>query len=158
MPVYASSEDHYAERCIVAEGVDLTSGDVDDIFTVVGGPVLCIGLFVEITTAVSNNACNINFESDPTTGAANTDITAGGAPDIALAAIGDWFSMDGDSADVMLKHANGTSLPMITDNNGGIVIPEGGVDMKLSAATPTTGIGNVYMRYKPLTSAARVTT
>jgi len=158
MTVYMSSEDHYKEKCIIVENVDLTSGDVDDIFIVDGGPILCLGIFVEIITAVSNNACLINFESDPIIGAANTDITAGGgAPDIALAAIGDWFCMDGDSADVMVKHANGTSLPMVQNNNGGIVIPEGGIDMKLSTANPTTGIANIYIRYKPLTSSAIVT-
>jgi len=145
------------EKCHWVEGVDLTSGDVDDLFTVVGGPVLVTFLGIEVTTAVSNNAALVNWESDPTVGAANTDITAGGgAPDIALAALGDWFAMDGDSADVAIKFANGTALPSFTTNTGGIVVPEGGIDMKLSTAAPTTGAATAYIRYKPLTSDARV--
>jgi hypothetical protein len=172
MPNYFTSDDFFRERAIVAEGVALTGGNVADVFTVENGPIICLGLFVHITTAVSNNLALMHFEADPTVGAAATEISASaggpdialaaigdwfGGPDIALAAIGDWFGTDGDSLDVMIHHPNGTSLPMVTNNNGGIVIPVGGIDLGLSTANPTTGIADIFMRYKPLTSGAIVT-
>ena len=151
-----TSRNPMEEKCHWVEGVDLTSGDVDDLFTVAGGPVRVLFIGLEITTAVSNNACLINFESDPTNGAANTDISAaGGAPDLALGALGDWFYVDGVSTDVAIKAANGTALPKC-NSNFGTIIPEGGIDMKLSTANPTTGAATAYIRYQPLTSDARV--
>ena len=39
----------------------LTGGNVADVFTVAGGPVLLLGLFTHITTAVSNNACTLTL-------------------------------------------------------------------------------------------------
>lgn len=140
------------ERVAKSTGVDLTGGDVADVFTVANGPILLLGLWVEITTAVSANACLIHFESDPTLGTSNTEISEStGAPDIASAAEGDWFHLNGDSQDVMKKAANGTDLPM-RENQGdiGILVPAGGIDLGLSTSDPTTGAATVYIRYKPL--------
>ncbi len=139
-------------------GVSLIGGDVADVFTVKNGPVFCHGIFVEITAAVSANAALLHFESDPTLGASNTQISEGtAAPDIASAAVGDWFYLDGDSQVVMLKGANGTDLPMMNSNNGGILIPEGGIDLKLTTSDPTTGTANIYLIYEPGDTTARVT-
>ncbi len=134
-----------------ATAVALTGGDIADTFTISGGPALCFGIWVETTAAVSANACLIHFESDPTNGASNTDIAEGtAAPDIQSAAVGDWFYLNGDSQDVMVKAANGTDLPQMANNNGGILIPEGGVDLKLSTSDPTTGTANIYFLYEPV--------
>ena len=156
---YLSSKDHMAEQCVKKSSQALTGGTVADVFTVSGGPVLCLGIFVHITTACSANASLIHFEADPTVGAANTDIAEGaGAPDLQSAAVGDWFYTNGDSQDVMVKAANGTDLPMMANNNGGIVLPVGGIDMDLSTSDLTTGIADIFIRYKPLVAGAKVTT
>jgi len=141
--------DYYAEKCVSRTGVDLTSGDVADVFIVADGPVLVMGLWVDITTAVSAGAALINFESDPTVGV-NTPISAAAlAPDIASAAVGDVFYITGDSTVVMVKAANGTALAKYT-TSGGIFVPIGGIDLRLSTAAPTTGAATVWMRYMPL--------
>ncbi len=146
------------ERVASSTSVDLTGGDVVDVFTIAGGPILLLGLWVDITTAVSANACLIHFESDPTVGASNTDISEGtAAPDIASAALGDVFHLNGDSQDVMKKAANGTDLPMMENQNGGIYVPVGGIDLKLSTSDPTTGAATIWIRYKPLARGVTVT-
>ncbi len=146
------------ERVASNTGVALTGGDVDDVFTVAGGPILLVGLWVDITTAVSANAALIHFESDPTVGASSTQISEGtAAPDIASAALGDVFHINGDSQDVMKKAANGTDLPMMENQNGGIYVPVGGIDMKLSTSDPTTGAATIWIRYKPLARGVTVT-
>lgn len=137
--------------------VALTGGDIADLFTITGGPILLYQLYVEITTEVSNNACLIHFESDPTVGAGNTDICEGtGAPDIALAAIGDVFHLNGDSQDVMVKAAIGSNLPMVSNNNGGIRVPVGGIDMRLSTSDPTAGAATVRLFWFPLDETSKV--
>lgn len=146
------------EKSVVVTGVDLASGDVADVLTVAGGPVIITMLAVKVTTAVSANAALIHFESDPTVGASNTPISASScAPDIASAAVGDWFAVTGDSAAVAVKYANGTALPDSATNALGIVVDAGGIDLKLSTANPTTGAGTLYCRYKPLAPGAYVT-
>ena len=140
-----------AARISKNASVALTGGDVEDVFTVSGGPILIENIWVVITTAVSANASLIHFESDPTVGASNTDISEGtAAPDIASAALGDVFALNGDSQDVMRKAANGTDLPVKENQNGGIFCPAGGIDLKLSTSDPTTGVADVYMYWRPL--------
>lgn len=146
------------ERVASSAAVALTGGDVADVFTIAGGPIMLLGLWVDITTAVSANASLIHFESDPTVGASNTDIAEGTAgPDIASAALGDVFHINGDSQDVMKKAANGTDLPMMENQNGGIFVPVGGIDLKLSTSDPTTGAATIWIRYKPLARGVTVT-
>lgn len=145
------------EKGISSTGVSLTGGDVADVFTVAGGHILITALVVEITTAVSANAALISFESDPTVGASNTDLTEGtAAPDITGAAVGDHFYAVGGSAVVMVKVANGTDLPEGMDNNP-TVCPAGGIDLKLSTSDPTTGAATIHMRYHPLGRGVAVT-
>ncbi|MFW9927780.1 MAG: hypothetical protein ACFFD1_00125 [Candidatus Thorarchaeota archaeon] len=145
-------------RSVENSSVDLTSGDVVDVFTVSGGPVLVHMLAVEITSAVSANASLLHFEADPTTGASNTPISKSAcAPDIASAAAGDWFAVAGGSTVDMVKYANGTALPpVVSSAASGIVVPIGGIDLKLSTSDPTTGVGNVYIVYTPMAPGAKV--
>jgi hypothetical protein len=144
-------------RSVLNSAVDLTAGDVVDVFTVSGGPVLVTMLAVEITTAASANASLLHFEADPTVGASNTPISkAACAPDLASAAVGDWFAVTGDSAVVAVKYANGTALPDSATSSLGVVVPAGGIDMKLSTGDLTTGIANVYIQYIPLAPGASV--
>jgi len=146
--------EHFESRCIQNTAVALTGGDVVDVFTVAGGPILLDVLVMEITTAVSANACLIHFESDPTLGS-STHISEGtAAPDIASAAQGDFFYVVGGSQVVMVKAATGTDLPEGLDNNP-IIVPVGGIDLKLSTSTPSTGIATIFLRYRPLVPGAR---
>lgn len=146
------------ERVISNAAVALTGGNVVDVFTIAGGPIEIINIWVDITTAVSANAALIHFESDPTVGASNTDIAEGtSAPDIASAAVGDVFHLNGDSQDIMKKAAVGTDLPVKENQNGGIFCPVGGIDMLLSTSDPTTGIATIWMRYKPVGRGVVVT-
>ena len=145
-------------RSIISKAVALTGGDVADVFTVTGGPVLITQLAVRVTTAVSANAALLHFESDPLAGASTTDLAEGSlAPDIASAAIGDIFSLNGDSQDIMRKCAHGTDLPVMENQNGGLVCPAGGIDLKLSTSDPSTGIGDVIVSYIPMAPHAQIT-
>ena len=146
------------ERVISNTAVALTGGTVADVFTIAGGPIEIINIWVDITTAVSANACAIHFESDPTVGASNTDIAEGTAgADITGLAVGSVVHLNGDSQDIMKIAANGTDLPMKENQNGGIFCPIGGIDMDLANSDPTTGIATLWMRYKPLGRGVVVT-
>ena len=57
----------------------------------------------------------------------------------------------------MKKAANGTDLPMMENQNGGIYVPVGGIDLKLSTSDPTTGAATIWIRYKPLARGVTVT-
>ena len=148
-------------RAFESTGVALTGGDVADVATVNNGAVLIHCIVVEVTAAVSANASLIHFESDPTRGSANVDLTEGTlAPDLASAAIGDYFVSGGDGDDVMVKFANSggaAAAPMQADGvNQGVVCPEGGIDMKLSTSDPTTGTATLHILYTPLTPDAYI--
>ena len=145
------------EKGISNTGVALTGGDVEDVFTVTGGHILITALVVEITTAVSANAALISFESDPTVGSSDTDLTEGtSAPDLASASVGDHFYAVGGSGVVMVKVANGTDNPEGMDASP-VVCPAGGIDMILSTSGPSTGAATIHMRYKPLGRGVVVT-
>ena len=145
-------------RIVSNVAVSLTGGNVVDVFTVLGGPILIDNIWVQITTAVSANACLISFESDPTVGASNTDISEGtAAPDLSGAALGDVYHLNGDSQDIMKIAAVGTNLPVKENQNGGIFCPVGGIDMILSTSDPTTGVATIWMLYQPLDYDVSVT-
>ena len=139
------------ERVISSVAVPLDAGDQDTLFTIAGGPIEIINIWVDITEAVSAHAALIHFESNPTVGASSTEIAEGtAAVDIQSAALGDVFHLNGDSQDKMKKAAVGTDLPVKENQNGGIFCPVGAIDLKLSASNPTSGIATVWMRYKPI--------
>jgi len=145
-----------AERCVSISDIALDGNNVADVVTVVGGPVEVSVMALMITEAVSNNACQMGWVSDPTyDGAAGTNVTdiATSGVDIAQAAIGDFFYAELD-ATTPVKSVPGTALPL----GGGatMILPEGGVDFTFSNANPTSGIGTLFMRYKSLAPGARI--
>ncbi len=147
-----------SEKSTVNTAVALTGGTVADVFTVAGGPILVLGLWVQITTAVSANACAINFQSDPTAGASNTDLCEGtGGADLTGLAIGSIVALNGDSQDIMRLCAVGTDLPVMENQNGGVFVPIGGIDMILANSDPTTGIADITIMYKPCARGVTVT-
>jgi hypothetical protein len=122
------------------------------VFTVSGGPVLLLGLFTHVTAAVSADACNFKWQSDPTSGAANTDLC--GNVDIVSAAIGDVLYIDGVSANVQVKAANATAVAL-SCTTPAFLLP-GGVDAILANSDPSTGAATVYLVYQPLVAGAGV--
>jgi len=135
--------------------VALTGNTVEDVFTVAGGPILVKFLAIEITTAVSNNACNVGFTADPTAGAGTDTVIAAQTTDIAEAAIGDWFYAELDGT-TPIKSAIGTGLPQMGVGTDGIIVPIGGIDLELQNANPTTGACTAWMAYLPIDNASRV--
>ncbi|RQW79239.1 MAG: hypothetical protein EHM79_20820, partial [Geobacter sp.] len=53
-------------RTVKKTSLALDGGDVVDVFTIAGGPIEILGLNMVVTTAVSANACDVYFLSDPT--------------------------------------------------------------------------------------------
>ena len=147
-----------SEKSTVNTAVALTGGTVADVFTVAGGPILVLGLWVQITTAVSADACAMHFESDPTAGASNTDLAEGtGGADITGLAIGSIVALNGDSQDIMRLCVVGVDLPVMENQNGGIFVPIGGIDMDLANSDPSTGIADITIMYKPCGRGVTVT-
>ena len=149
----ATTIDNWGVRTVLKSSLALDGGSVADVFAVANGPIELLGLISHLTEAVSANACNFKWESDPTVGAGNADIC--GNVDINAAAIGDQLFITGTSADAMVKAANGTAVGRMCDNSA-VVFP-GGIDATLANADPTSGIADVYLTYRPLTSTSTVT-
>jgi hypothetical protein len=136
-------------------GIALTDDDVEDVFTVAGGPVIIEAILLEITSAVSADACNMSWQADPTSGS-DTDMT--GVVDISAATQGTFFAPGGDSADAMVEYVTGTALPILSvSGNTNMVVPAGGIDLILSNSAPSTGVATAYVRYRPLAVGATVT-
>lgn len=140
-------------RTVVSSAMALDGNNIEDVFTVTNGPVELIGLFTHLTEAVSAHACAVKWQSDPTSGAANTDLC--GTVDINAAAIGDVLYITGASADAQVNAANATAVPLVCATPA-VVLP-GGIDYVAANADPTSGIADVYLMYRPLTATAVVT-
>jgi len=140
-------------RTVAKTGLALDAGSVTDVFTVANGPVQLLALVTHITTAVSANACNMRWDSDPTIGASNTPLCAD--LNIISAAIGDALYITGASGAALINAPNSTVAPL-SCATAPIVVP-GGIDLILQNADPTAGIGTVYLTYRPLSATAVVT-
>ena len=139
-------------KTIVNTGVALDAGGVADVFTVANGPIEVIGLIAHLTEAVSANACDTFFESDPTIGAGMAPLCA--ALDIVSFAIGDSVFIDGTGGNALIRAANGTIAPRRCAIPA-VVFP-GGIDLNQANSDPTSGIADVYLIYRPLSATAAV--
>lgn len=140
-------------KVISSTGIALDGGTVADVFTVANGPIEVIGLILHLTEAVSANACNLSWESDPTVGAGQAPMCA--VVDINAAAIGDHIYITGLASAAAVKAANG-SIVGNRCKEPSIVFP-GGIDLVLANSDPTSGIADAYLIYRPLSSTATVT-
>lgn len=140
------------ERCIKVPGIALDGNNVADVVTISGGPVEMSVMALEITEAVSAHACAMGWVSDPTSGTGPTDI-ATSTVDIASAAIGDIFYAEFD-ATTPVKSEPAGALPL--GSGATMIVPVGGIDFTFANANPTSGIGTLYIRYKPLAPGARI--
>jgi hypothetical protein len=133
--------------------VALDGGTVEDVFTIAGGPIELLGLWIHVTEAVSANACETQWQLDPTIGALNTDLCD--VLDIASAALGDVFFITGVSATAMQIGANGTAIAYSCLARD--FLPPGGLDLVMANSNPTTGAATVYLAYRRMTLTAVVT-
>ncbi len=140
-------------RTVKKAGMTLDGGTQVDTFAVANGPIELIGLVCTLTEAVSANACAFKWQSDPTIGAGQADLC--GTVDVNGFQIGDHISITGTSGDAAVRGANGTAVGNMCSNSA-IVMP-GGIDAVFADASPTSGIADVYLVYRPLSSTAVVT-
>ena len=145
--------DSWDVRTVKKTDLALDAGGSADVFTVNNGPVELLGLIMHTTEAVSANACNTRWQSDPTIGAANTDLC--GNVDITGMALGSSLYIDGPSASAGVIAANATAQPEMCDAPQ-VVMP-GGIDLVQANSDPTSGIADVYLVYRPLVATATVT-
>lgn len=141
------------ERLVSALNVPLDGGSVAGIFTIARGPIMPLALIMEIVEAVSANNCNAQLVANPLRGI-DTDICA--VVDIISAAIGDFFYIDGAIANAWIKAAPNTALPIGIGTDIPVIFPEGTIDLSLSNSNPTSGIANLYLRYRSLVDGVRV--
>ena len=149
--IYSLETTHIPQ--VATATLPLTGGSVADVFTISGGPIEVLGLFMHITTAVSADACTFQWQLDPTVGASNTDLC--GTADIVSAALGDVFYILGTSASALQKAANGTSVALSCTARA--FLPPGGIDAVLQNSDPGTGIATVYLIYRRMTLLSVVT-
>ncbi len=145
-------------------GLDLTKNRLSDVFRVFDGSVVLLAAFMEITTAVSNNANTMSwvFDSD-----AGGDRVIGSGVTIQAAALGDFIYAELD-ASALVKPTTSTGLisagffrgsGTATDTAASIfgygqILTSGGIDIVLATNSTTTGVGEMTVVYKPLTEGA----
>lgn len=152
----AIAADAWTVKTVKKASLALDGGSVAGIFVITGGPIEVLGLNMVIKTACSANACTAYFASDPTLADyADTPLCA--AVELNAAAIGNCFSIiDCDSAVAMVKNADGTNVGRMIEIGSQFVM-EGEIDFTAANADLSTGIGDVYLTYRPLSSASVVT-
>jgi len=140
--------------CVSRASTALDGNNIEDVFTIAGGPIQLVGLFTHITEAVSADACAVKWQLDPSQAtASSTDICD--TVDINAAAIGDVLYVTGASAANQVKAAAGTAIPL------GCTVPAmllpGGIDYVAANADPDSGIATVYLLYRPMGAGVTVT-
>jgi hypothetical protein len=133
--------------------IPLDGGTVANVFTVSGGPVYLLALLLEITEAVSANACNAKWVADPTTGV-DTDMCL--VVDIQSAAIGTFYKISGNIASALTAAVPGTALPLGINLSTPLIIPIGTIDLNLANSNPTSGIATAHLQYAPVVPGASV--
>ena len=134
--------------------IPLNKGKVSDALRVFNGPCRIYCMFMEITEAVPNTACNMSWILDSDQGGARV---IGDTVDIAAAALGDFF----------VAELDGTNLVKATTSTGliygywyeesatnGVIVPPGGIDIVLGTNNLTAGKGTLYVYYQPLENNA----
>lgn len=142
-----------AEKAVSAGAQIVTGGSVANIFTITGGPIEVVSLVGEVTTAVSNNPCNMKLIMDPTAGA-DTDMCL--VLDIDSFVINTWIHLDGTIGNAAVENVPGAALPLGVGMDIPLILPPGTIDMNLANSNPSTGAITWYMRYKPLKTGITV--
>ncbi len=143
------------EGVISKAAIALDGGNIASLFTVVGGPVILIAMCMELTE-VLDAACTMAWEANPTVAGSNVPIGAA-SPDLSAFAVGDfiWSELDG-TALIPVDVNGGAALAQGGFSGKTWIVPVGGIDLIMSNSNPTTGIGTMYIRYRPMAVGAYI--
>lgn len=141
-----------AQQVAISSQLAMDGGTIADTFTVTG-PVLLDGLIMHITEAVSAHACAISWKNNVTVGAEDTPLC--GTVDINAFAIADDIFITGDGGTAAQKADAATICPLLCDTP--VVLFAGTIIYDAANSTPTSGIADVYMIYRPLAAGAKIT-
>lgn len=141
------------EYAVKTGPVALYGGTVADIFTIKGGPIAITALIAEAYSAVSANACTVQFVADPTTGADTLMCTT---VDVNAMAAGSYIYIDGTIGNAGVIAVPGTALPLGIGMDIPLLAPAGTIDFSMANSNPTSGGAYFYMKYTPLVPGVTV--
>jgi hypothetical protein len=131
-------------------GLLLHNGAISNVLTISGGPIYLTGMFMRITSAVTNTTCNMAWRYRGADGVAVAAI--GSAVDIAGSTIGDlfWSELDGTAIVKVESNALMANFSGDAKTNKHIFLPDGSIDITLSATTLIAGVGELWVEYEPI--------
>jgi len=125
--------------------------DNDDIFTVAGGPIEILALVSGCSTGNNATASTLQYEADPTNGAAVT--ISGASASLANAVAGATVTLQGTTlATAALLNASGSNV----GQSAGIIVSPGVISLRIGVGS-TTGTWTHFLRYRPLDAGVTVT-
>src|SRR5512146_1782967 len=107
----------YSEAGVMRADIKLNRGRVSDALRVCNGPCVILAMFMEITEAVSNAACNMSWKFRSNKGGTRT---IGDTVSIQNAALGDFFYAECDGS-AIIKATTSTGLITAGTTYGAIV-------------------------------------
>lgn len=123
----------------------------DTIFTVAGGPILIESLLSECATANDGTASTVQYQVDPTTGAAVT--ISGASASLACAVAGATLTLQGTAlTTAALLNASGGNVGMSAN---GLMVTEGVIKIVVAVGS-TTGTWTHHLRWRPLQAGVTV--
>lgn len=151
----------YEEAGVRRVNIALNKGRVSDALHVFDGPCVILSMFMEITEAVANTACNMSWVLRSDAGGYRV---IGDTVNIQAAAKGDFFWAELDGTNI-IKATTSTGLIhggfnrkviAATDSGEGTIVPPGGIDIVLTVNNLTSGKGTLYVWYRPLVFDANI--
>ena len=142
---------NYIERA----SLQLHGGSVRDVLTIEGW-VEVTGMWMVITTAVTNSACNMSWVYDVLDGG---DQTIGDTVAIANSAVGDRYYAEFDGTNVVKLATTALffNVGLVAADDRGLLLGPGGIDIILSAhAGLLAGAGQMFIEYTPITHNAKI--
>jgi len=134
----------------------LNKGRVSDVLRVFHGPCRIIAMFLEITEAVQNAACNMSWVLRSDEGGYRV---IGDTVNIQAAALGDFFVAELDATNIVgattgTALVNGYWYDSATAN--GAIVPPGGIDFVFSNTNMSSGKGTLTIAYLPIVDDAMI--
>ena len=118
------------------------------LFNVVGGKIIMLGIYGEVTTVIETKANATKLVANPTTGA---DVNLCATQDITAAAVGTMLNITGTLSEAMVETASGA----VKDQVSSVIVAPGTID--LNCAATSTGQVEWTIIYVPIDSGAYVT-
>ena len=137
--------------------VHLNKGRVSDVLRVFHGPCRIFAMFLEITEAVQNAACNMSWVLRSDTGGYRV---LGDTVNIQAAALGDFYVAELDATNIIKATTatglvNGYWYEAATATNG-VIVPPGGIDFVFSNTNMSSGKGTLTIAYVPIIDDAMI--